>query len=209
VAGPASEHDQDIVMTEANGNALSVVLVALMKGIADREAEPALWQTLTGIHARVRDYVAVLGLDLVMDDAEGFAYLRQRVTPDAPEVPRLVPRRQLGYQVSLMLALLRRKMAEFDATSGDSRLILGKNDIVEMMRLFFPDTVNQVKFNDRINANINQIVDMGFLRRLRGANDKFEVRRILKAFVDAQWLADFDQRLAAYHAHMSSEQAAE
>ena len=36
-----------------------------------------------------------------------------------------------------------------------------------------------------------------------------EVRRILKAFVDAQWLADFDQRLAAYHAHASSEQAAE
>jgi hypothetical protein len=50
---------------------------------------------------------------------------------------------------------------------------------------------------------------MGFLRRLRGADDKFEVRRILKAFVDAQWLADFDQRLAAYQAHASSEQAAE
>ena len=45
--------------------------------------------------------------------------------------------------------------------------------------------------------------------RLRGADDKFEVRRILKAFVDAQWLADFDQRLAAYHAHASSEQAVE
>jgi hypothetical protein len=26
----------------------------------------------------------------------------------------------------------------------------------------------------------------------------FEVRRILKAFVDAQWLADFDARLASY-----------
>ena len=100
-------------------------------------------------------------------------------------------------------------MAEFDATSGDSRLILSRHDIVEMMRLFFPDTANQVKFNDRINANINQIVDMGFLRRLRGAEDKFEVRRILKAFVDAQWLADFDQRLATYQAHASSEQAAE
>ena len=48
-------------MTDAN--ALSVVLVALMKGIADREADPALWQSLTGIQARVRDYVAVLGLE--------------------------------------------------------------------------------------------------------------------------------------------------
>jgi hypothetical protein len=195
-------------MTDAN--ALSVVLVALMKGIADRENDPALWQSLSGIHARVRDYVAVLGLELVLDDVEGFAYLRQRPAPEgAPEIPRLVQRRQLGYPVSLMLALLRKKMAEFDATSGDARLILSRSDIVEMMRLFFPDTANQVKFNDRIGANINQIVDMGFLRRLRGADDKFEVRRILKAFVDAQWLADFDQRLVAYQAHASSEQAAE
>jgi hypothetical protein len=27
---------------------------------------------------------------------------------------------------------------------------------------------------------------------------RYEVRRILKAFVDAQWLADFDARLAQY-----------
>jgi hypothetical protein len=32
----------------------------------------------------------------------------------------------------------------------------------------------------------------------------FEVRRILKAFVDAQWLADFDARLAAYQAQLSA-----
>src|SRR5262249_54872959 len=150
-AAPGNGDDRDTTMTDSN--ALSVVLVALMKGIADRESDPALWQSLTGIQARVRDYVAVLGLDLVLDDAEGFAYLRQRQAPEgAPEVPRLVARRQLGYQVSLMLALLRKKMAEFDATSGDSRLILGRSDIVEMMRLFFPDTANQVKFIDRINA---------------------------------------------------------
>ena len=190
-------------------NALSVVLVSLMKGIADRENDPVLWQSLIGVQARVRDYVACLGLDLVLDEAEGFAYLRQRPAEEgAAELPRLVPRRQLGYQVSLMLALLRKKLAEFDATSGEPRLILGKGDIVEMMRLFFADTANQVRFNDRIGADINRVVDMGFLRRLRGTDDKFEVRRILKAFVDAQWLADYDRRLAAYQSHASSEQAA-
>jgi len=30
------------------------------------------------------------------------------------------------------------------------------------------------------------------------------VRRILKAFVDAQWLAEFDARLAAYLAHLAA-----
>lgn len=193
----------------SESHALSVILVALMKGIVDRESDPALWQSLSGLQARVRDYVAVIGLDLVIDDAEGFAYLRQRPAPEgAPEVPRLVPRRQLGYQVSLMLALLRKKIAEFDATSGDPRLILSKHDIVEMMRLFFPEAANQVKFHDRVSAGINHIVDMGFLRRLRGADDKFEVRRIVKAFVDAQWLADFEARLAAYRDHAASERAA-
>ncbi len=190
-------------------DALSVVVVSLMKGIADRESDPVLWQSLIGIQARVRDYVACLGLDLVLDEAEGFAYLRQRpAEAGATELPRLVPRRQLGYQVSLMLALLRKKLAEFDATSGEARLILGRNDMVEMMRVFLAETANQVRLNDRIGADINRVVDMGFLRRLRGTNDRFEVRRILKAFVDAQWLADFDQRLAAYQSHSSSEQAA-
>jgi hypothetical protein len=192
-------------MTEA----LSVVVVALMKGIADRESDPVLWQSLIGIQARVRDYVACLGLDLVLDEAEGFAYLRQRPAEEgATELPRLVPRRQLGYQVSLMLALLRKKLAEFDATSGEARLILGRDDIIEMMRVFLAETANQVRLNDKIGADLNRVVDMGFLRRLRGTNDRFEVRRILKAFVDAQWLADFDQRLAAYQSHSSSEQAA-
>ncbi len=190
-------------------DALSVVVVSLMKGIADRESDPLLWQSLIGIQARVRDYIACLGLDLVLDEAEGFAYLRQRPAEEgAGELPRLVPRRQLGYQVSLMLALLRKKLAEFDATSGEQRLILGRNDIVEMMRVFLAETANQVRLNDKIGADLNRVVDMGFLRRLRGTNDRFEVRRILKAFVDAQWLADFDQRLAAYQSHSSSEQAA-
>jgi len=191
-------------------DALSVVVVSLMKGIADRESDPVLWQSLIGIQARVRDYVACLGLDLVLDEAEGYAYLRQRPAEDgAPELPRLVARRQLGYQVSLMLALLRKKLAEFDATSGEPRLILSRNDVVEMMRLFFADGSNQVRLNDRINTDLNRVVDMGFLRRLRGTDDKFEVRRILKAFVDAQWLADFDRHLAAYRSHSSSEQAVE
>jgi hypothetical protein len=48
------------------------------------------------------------------------------------------------------------------------------------------------------------------LRKLRGSEDRFEVRRILKSFVDAQWLGEFDRRLADYRAHISgvSEEAA-
>jgi hypothetical protein len=187
-------------------NSLSVVIISLMKGVTDRDSDPALWQSMLDLEARVRDHVAVLGLDLILDEAEGFAYLRQKLArEEEPEIPRLVQRRQLGYQVSLLLALLRKKLVEFDASSGDTRLILSRDDIVEIMRVFLPDTSNQVRLTERIDGNITRIVEMGFLRRLRNNEDRYEVRRIIKAFVDAQWLGEFEGRLAAYRAHLSSE----
>jgi hypothetical protein len=71
------------------------------------------------------------------------------------------------------------------------------------MRVFLPDTVNQARLMDRIDSHINRIVEMGFLRQLHGKDDQFEVRRILKTFVDAQWLNEFDRRLAAYREHLA------
>jgi hypothetical protein len=186
-------------------DSLSVVIISLMKGVTDRDSDPALWQSMLDLEARVRDHVSVLGLDLILDEAEGFAYLRQKLAKDEePEIPRLVQRRQLGYQVSLLLALLRKKLVEFDASSGDTRLILSRDDIVEMTRVFLPDTSNQVRLTERIDGNISRIVEMGFLRRLRNNEDRYEVRRIIKAFVDAQWLGEFEGRLAAYRAHLSN-----
>jgi hypothetical protein len=187
-------------------NPLSLALIALMKGVIERETEPAVWQSVLELQARIRDHVAVLGLELVADEAEGYAYLRQRPAQEGDaDLPRLVPRRQLGYQVSLLLALVRKKLVEFDAASGDTRLILSRDEIAEMMRLFLPNTANQVRLLERIDANINRVVEMGFLRKLRGTADRFEVCRILKAFVDGQWLAELDGRLKMYRTHAESE----
>lgn len=181
---------------------LSPVLITLMKGVTYRDEDPTTWQSLMAFSARVREYFAVLGLDLVLDEAEGYAYLRQRdVAEGEDELPRLVVRRQLGYHVSLLLALLRKKLAEFDARSGDARLVLTRAEIVEMVRLFLPESSNEVRLLDRVDTHINRIVDLGFLRRLRGSGDPFEVQRIVKAFVDAQWLGELEEQLAQYRAH--------
>ena len=183
---------------------LSPVLIALMKGITSRDDDPTVWQALLDLQARVREYVAVLGLELILDEAEGYAYLRQRAAAEGePELARLVARRQLGYPVSLMLALLRKKLAEFDAGSGESRLILSAEQIADLVRLFLADTANEAKLMDRVDSDIKKIVELGFLRKLRGSEDRFEVRRILKSFVDAQWLSEFERRLADYKAHIT------
>ena len=60
---------------------------------------------------------------------------------------------------------------------------------------------------DRIDTDIRKAIELGFLRRLHGREEQFEVRRILKAFIDAQWLGEFDRRLAEYRDHFVSSQA--
>lgn len=196
-------------MTTEPAIGFSHAMVALLKGVTYQESDPVLWQALLGLQARVRDYVALIGLELVLDEAEGYAYLRQRPPVEGePELPRLVPRRQLSYPVSLLLALLRKKLAEFDARSGEARLIVTSEEISDMVRLFFSDGTNEARFRDRIDQHVNRIVEMGFLRRLRGRGDAFEVRRILKTFVDAQWLGELDRRLADLHAHSADMPAA-
>jgi hypothetical protein len=182
---------------------LAAVLIALFKGVLYHDQSPEQWHALQQLQPRVRDQVSLFGLELVVDEAEGYAYLRQRPAAEGEqELPRLVQRRQLGFGVSLLLALLRKKLAEHDAGGGDPRLILSRDEVVDLMQLFLPDSTNEAKLVDRIDAHINRVIELGFLRRLRGQDDRFEVRRILKAFVDAQWLSQLEQKLAEYRAHI-------
>lgn len=191
------------------GHELSSVVVPLLKGVIYQEENPALWGSLLNLQASVRDYVAVLGLELMFDEAEGYAFLRSRqdVEEDGTTAtPRLIARRQLSYPVSLLLALLRKKLAEFDAGGGDTRLILSRDQVAELIRIFLPAGSNEVKLIDQVDSTLNKIAELGFIRRLRGQGQMVEVRRIIKAFVDAQWLADFDQRLAEYRQQLAQPQ---
>jgi hypothetical protein len=181
---------------------LSVAVTQLMKGVVYRDTHELAWQHLLRLQPQVQDYVAMLGLHVVVDEAEGYAFCRQRPddaeTDGATPLPRLIPRRSLSFHVSLLLALLRKKLAEFDAQGGDTRLMLSREQIREMLRVFLPSTTNEARLADQIDANVAKVADLGYLRPVKGADQMYEVRRILKAFVDGQWLADFDARLAQY-----------
>ena len=191
---------------------LSLAVTQLMKGVVYRDTHPA-WQHLLELQPQARDHVAVLGLQIVIDEAEGYAFLRQRpeddIGDDERKLPRLIPRRALSFHLSLLLALLRKKLAEFDASSGDTKLMLTREQITEMVRVFLPATSNEARLTDQIDTLIGKAGELGFLRQAKTGEDVYEVRRILKAFVDGQWLADFDQRLAEYLKIASGEDTAE
>lgn len=178
---------------------MSKPLIALMKGVVFREKDETLWSQLEERQIQVRDYVRVLGLELVLDEAEGYAWLKSREPVEGEEpLPRLVGRRKLSYPVSLIIAILRKKLAESDAVGGDIRLILSVEEIADAVKIFLPTGGNEARILDKINTHLNKIAELGFIRRLKGQKDKIEIIRIIKAFVDAQWLHEFDNRLKEY-----------
>lgn len=178
---------------------LSLVTIALLRGPVTRESDEKLWSVLTKIEHRVADYVGVLGLRLMLDESDGYAFLRSaREDEVEAEFPRLVNRHRLSFHVSLLIALLRKRLAEFDATSSDARLMLTREQITDLMRTYVPDSSDDVKLRRKIDEHISAVEKLGFLKRLRGDYEAYEVRRIIRAFVDGQWLSDFDRRLAEY-----------
>jgi hypothetical protein len=200
-----SSHDAgtDSANTSAD---LSTLLIRLMKGVLYQESDTVFWIPLLQLQARVRDYVSILGLQLVLDEAEGFAFLRSRPDDQADAAvasPRLVARRQLSFPVSLLLALLRKRLAEFDALGGETRLIISRDEVLNLLRVFLPQGSNEARLIDQLDTHLNRIADLGFIRRLPGPDAMIEIRRILKAFVDAQWLSEFDQRLSAYRTELA------
>jgi hypothetical protein len=180
-------------------HATAGAIIALMRGVVYRESAEDVWATLDRRGAPVRDHFATVGVDVVVDDTEGYAYLRVQEPDEGEEpLPRLVKRRTLTYNVSLLLVLLRKRLVEFETSSSDGKLVLSRDQLVDLVALFQPDATDEARAIERIDATIRQAAELGFLRELRNQPGHFEVRRILKAYVDAQTLSDFAGKLAEY-----------
>lgn len=180
-------------------------IVKLMQGVVYSECDEDTWLTLERSGAGVRDHFATLGVEVVVDDNEGYAYLRSLPEREGEEpLPRLIRRRALTYNVSLLLILLRKRLMEFETTGAEGRLVLTTEQVVDMLRLFQADSSNDARIVDQAETTIRKAAELGFVKQLRGQSNHWEVRRILKAYIDAAAVSDFVDSLRA-HAGTASE----
>ncbi len=186
-------------MRSTDEHAVASAIIALMRGVVYREQDEPTWMNLERHGGPVRDHFADIGVDVVLDDVEGYAYLQTRPEADGEEpLPRLIRRRALTYNLSLLLVLLRKRLVEHETAGTEGKLVLTREQIVDMLQVFLAESTNEARVVDRVDATIKNAVDLGFLRALRGSTDRWEVRRILKAYVDAQTLSDFAGKLTEY-----------
>ncbi len=185
---------------------ISAVLVALFKG-ALYQSKRELWRQLLDYRSHISTYLSVLGLEIFIDEAEGYAFIRQKKFADNSDetqtIPRLMVRRQLPYAVSLLLIQLRQYMLEADASGDDVRVSISRREIIERMRVFMPEKANEVKLIKAIEGCIRRVEEYGFLRQLKGQNEQYEICRIIRAFIDADWLGEIENILKEYADHVA------
>lgn len=183
---------------------ISAVLVHLLKGVLYRDKRE-LWRNMLDYRSNVSAYISILGLELFIDEAEGYAFLRQHQVMDETSaksaIPRLITRRALPYAVSVMIILLRKRLLEADASGDAVRVSLPRREIVEMMRVFMPEKANEVKLVKAVEGCIRRVEEYGFLRALKGQEDQYEICRIIRAYIDAEWLTEMDHILEEYAEH--------
>lgn len=176
-----------------------IPVVHLLKGILYRDQENA-WRLLIQNQHRVRDYLGAIGLDLHINDPDGYAFVKQKEVPDEFEdyYPRLMQKRPLSYMPTLLCVLLRKRLLESEQAGTEVRTVVSLDQIVEMVRVFQAASTNERKQEDKILSAVKKLVDFGFLVELKSEKGKYEVSRILNAYMDIEKLKEVQTKLEQY-----------
>lgn len=188
----------------------SSALIALLKGIVYSHQEE-IWNTLMQPENErdVRNYFADIHLDVIIDKAEGYAYLKQQQMVEGEEagggeannqesVSKLIRRRPLTFPVSLLCLLLRKHLIENDQTGESTKAILSREEIESQMKLYMKESSNEANTRRQMDIAINKVIDEGFLRKMKTDQEQYEVNRIIKAFVNADRVSEWLERYKEY-----------
>jgi len=167
--------------------------------------ETTSWNLLLAYLTPVQEYFTRIGLEVRVHEEDGYAYLHQPALEDdegqSIALPRLTRRDRLTYSTTLLCVLLREWLDHFESTHLDAgKCTITEDQMRELLVPFLPARTDERALQRRIDATIERLIDLGFLKRMPNTEKPayFEVRRILKAKLDAEKLAEIKEKLARY-----------
>lgn len=179
--------------------------IKLLQGIV-YDDDPC-WNMLSNNIREITDFFETIGVQVFIDQNDGYAFLKQidnDETDAGSETLRLIRRYPLSFELSLLCVLLREELEKFDSSQHDSAiLVLSESEIRSMLSVYFKEKADQTKLYRELTKYLNQAAELSFLKELKensGSTDipidrKFEVRRILRAVIDIDFLSEFKKRL--------------
>ena len=189
-------------MNISNIKPYSKAIVKLLKGIV--EYNDPVWNDILIYQSDIQNYLSVIGLNLIVKKDEGFAFVKQAVLDDEKTL-NLVTRRQLGFEVSVILIILRQMLEDFEMNPTDSQADekdVTPSQIKDEVELFLPSRFNQIKFKQDLDNYISKVIDLGFLVASKqtdtGTETRYKIHRIIKEKITLDALNDFKNKLNDY-----------
>lgn len=192
-----SMHSTDAETIVAGSTALpspaewGAVAVRLLQGVVYHDDNADTWECLLRSVSQLTDYFAKIGLQLIVDEADAMAYLRQpeddEIAPESDHVPRLFRRSPLTYEATLLCVLLRDELRQFEEEDvQNERCVLAQSELLSVWQAFFPEasdarSADSVKLNRTLTAALRKLEDLKFVRQFEKEPPSWEVRRIIKA----------------------------
>ena len=182
-----------------NQNA-KIAIIHLLKGVFYKEDNPnAFFELETNSYGAIKEYLETIGLDVIVDSNEGYAYIKNKIYEEDEEpLPKLIQSRELSYKVSLLCVLLRKNIAQFEMQNENEKPIITKEEIIEQMIMFLDIKFNEVKIKKEIESTIKRVEELGFLKKLKAKDEVYEIKPTIKSFVNIEFLEEIDKKLDEY-----------
>jgi hypothetical protein len=159
--------------------------VQLLQGpVFEHEAER--WRRVVQSRSEIDGYFRQIGLRLMIDSVEGYAYLEQVAEDELRELPRIMRRRQLSLGATVYGLFLRQ---ELDRAIKDdpavTRVRRSLKQIRELVTEFFPPTNNDTADRRLAVGHLSDLAELGFVHRVadsgEGNESEYELTRLLRA----------------------------
>lgn len=178
----------------------SRAIVRLLKGMVERNN--SVWNDIIIYQTEIQNYISVIGLELIVKKDEGFAFVKQ-IELDEGNTLNLVSRRQIGFEISIVLVVLRQILEEFDSNPTETQSFdkfITNTEIKDEVELFLPEKFNRVKFIKELDNYVKKAVEFGFLveTKRNETEVRYKIHRIIKEKITLDDLQEFKNKLQEY-----------
>lgn len=177
----------------------SKAIVRLLKSTVERTSN--VWEDVINYQNEIQEYISQIGLELIVKKDDGFAFVKQLEDSEGKTLG-LVTRRQIGFETSIVLVVLRQSLEDFDSNPIQlaTEKFITDSEIKEELELFLQEGYNKLKFQKDLEKYIRNAVDLGFLKEISKKDNetKYQIHRIIKEKITLDILQDFQTKLKEY-----------
>lgn len=177
----------------------SKAIVRLLKSTVERNSN--VWYDVINYQNEIQDYLGKIGLELIVKKDEGFAFVKQ-LEDNEGNTLGLVQRRQIGFETSIVLVVLRQSLEDFDSnpTQLATEKFITNTEIKDELELFLPEKYDRVKFIKELDRYIGAAAELGYLKEISKKDNetKYQIHRIIKEKITLDILQDFKTKLQEY-----------